>query len=139
MLSRPYALEGAVVPGHGVGSKQTVPTLNLATRAEILPANGVYVTRTSGLDGDTRTWNSITNIGMRPTFGGDALTVETFLLSPFDGVTPALIAVEFLRRVRAERKFESPEALKSQIFRDAARAQAFFRHSSRLSGREATR
>ena len=138
LLSRPYALEGAVVSGHGVGSKQTVPTLNLATRAEILPANGVYVTRTASLDGDRRIWNSITNIGMRPTFGGDALTVETYLLSPVDGAAPASISVEFLRRVRAERKFESPEALKAQIFRDAGRAQAYFRHSEALIGHAVT-
>src|SRR5215475_4430320 len=46
LLGRPYAIEGEVVRGHGVGSKQTVPTLNLSTPAEVLPARGVYITRT---------------------------------------------------------------------------------------------
>ena len=67
---------------------------------------------------------------MRPTFNGTRLTVETFLLDPFDGQTPANIEVELLRRVRDERKFDSPEALKSQIFRDVARARAYHRRTS---------
>jgi len=131
LLGRPYALAGSVVSGHGIGAKQTVPTLNLAAENEVLPMAGVYITRTRDLDGE-RSWNSITNIGMRPTFEGDALTIETFLLSPFDGSTPARIAVEVLRRVRDERKFESPEALKAQIFRDVARANAYHRRVASL-------
>lgn len=131
LLGRPYALSGRVVSGHGIGGKQTVPTLNLAAENEVLPMAGVYITRTRDLDSE-RCWNSITNIGMRPTFDGDALTIETFLLSPFDGVTPARIAVEVLRRVRDERKFDSPEALKAQIFRDVARANAYHRRVSSL-------
>jgi riboflavin kinase/FMN adenylyltransferase len=130
LLERPYALSGEVVAGHGVGAKQTVPTLNLHTQAEVLPRNGVYVTRTHDLE-TSRRWNSITNIGVRPTFDGEALTIETFLLDPFDGLTPSRIRVEFLRRIRDERKFESPEALKRQILHDAARAQAYFRRLSR--------
>ncbi len=134
LLDRPYSLAGDVVPGHGVGSKQTVPTLNLATNSEVLPRNGVYITRTRDLDGSHR-WNSITNIGYRPTFGGDALSIETFLLEPLEGASPARIRVEFLRRVRDERKFESPEALKAQILRDVGRALAFFRRLARWSRR----
>jgi riboflavin kinase/FMN adenylyltransferase len=130
LLERPYALSGDVVPGRGVGSKQTVPTLNLRTEAQVLPRNGVYITRTE--DPDTgRRWNSITNIGLRPTFDGDTLTIETFLLDPLSGANPARIRVGFLHRVRDERKFESPEALKRQILRDASKAQAFFRRLSR--------
>lgn len=131
LLTRPYALSGEVVPGFGVGSKQTVPTLNLRTSAEVMPANGVYITRTTDMS-DGRQWNSITNVGTRPTFGGEGLTVETFLLSALDGPTPETIRVELLRRVRPEQKFESPEALKQQILRDVAKAQAFFRRLSRF-------
>jgi riboflavin kinase/FMN adenylyltransferase len=122
LMGRPFELEGCVVSGQGIGSKQTVPTLNLEPDSEVLPLNGVYVTRTRDLDGG-RIWDSITNVGVRPTFGGDAVTVETFLLSAFEPPVPQRIRVEFLRRVRDERKFESPEALKAQIFRDVARAQ----------------
>jgi riboflavin kinase/FMN adenylyltransferase len=126
LLERPYALSGDVVSGHGIGSKQTVPTLNLSTPAEVIPGNGVYITSTRDLEtGDQ--WNSITNVGNRPTFDGDSLTIETFLLSSFDGLTPGRIAVQFWRRVREERKFENAEALKQQIFHDVGRAQTFFR------------
>jgi riboflavin kinase/FMN adenylyltransferase len=126
MLGRPYALEGSVVHGEGIGSKQTVPTLNLDTAAEVLPAHGVYVTRTHDLEG-SRQWPSITNIGVRPTFNGHKLTVETFLLAPLEGETPRKIRVEFLRWVRSERKFEDAVALKTQIMRDVGRAQSYFR------------
>jgi riboflavin kinase/FMN adenylyltransferase len=126
LLERPYSIAGEVVKGHGIGSKQTVPTLNLAPPAEVLPADGVYVTRTfDAVSG--RCWNSITNIGVRPTFEGDSRTIETFLLEPLEGSSPSAIRVEFLRRVREERKFESPEALKQQILKDVARAQVYFR------------
>lgn len=130
LLGRPYATAGEVVPGHGIGSKQTVPTLNLRTHAQVLPAAGVYLTRTFD-EGSRRSWNSITNVGYRPTFtdasGGKELTIETFLLDPFEPPAPRRIRVEYLRRVREERKFETPEALKTQILRDVRRAQAFFR------------
>jgi riboflavin kinase / FMN adenylyltransferase len=126
MLGRPYALRGVVAPGEGRGSKQTVPTLNLDTKAEVVPQNGVYVTRTRDASGG-REWPSITNIGVRPTFDGQNRTIETYLLSALDGAPPREIAVEFLRWVRDERKFENPEALKAQILRDVNRAQTFFR------------
>jgi riboflavin kinase/FMN adenylyltransferase len=74
-----------------------------------------------------REWPSITNIGNRPTFDGRHRTIETFLLSGLDGDSPVEISVEFLRRVRDERKFDSPEALKAQILRDVGRALAYFR------------
>jgi riboflavin kinase/FMN adenylyltransferase len=130
LLERPYALQGDVVHGRGIGSKQTVPTLNLATDAEVIPATGVYITRTHDLNSD-RSWQSITNVGYRPTFDGQGLSIETFLLSEFDGAKPDRIRIEFLRRVREERKFESPEALKGQIMKDVSRAQAYFRRMLR--------
>jgi len=130
LLGRPYATAGEVVPGHGVGSKQTVPTLNLRTRAQVLPSTGVYITRTFDEE-SARSWNSITNVGYRPTFadpsGAPELTIETFLLERLDPPAPQRIRVEYLRRVREERKFETPGALKVQILRDESRAQAFFR------------
>jgi riboflavin kinase / FMN adenylyltransferase len=130
LLERPYALEGAVVPGRGVGSKQTVPTLNLAADTEVLPATGVYVTRTHDLEAadSSRMWPSVTNVGYRPTFGdGRELSIETFLLEPLQGETPRRIRVEFLWRVRDERQFPDAVALKQQILRDAGVAQAYFR------------
>jgi riboflavin kinase / FMN adenylyltransferase len=129
MLGRPYSLEGEIVHGAGIGSKQTVPTLNLDTKAEVLPKTGVYVTRTHDLS-SPREWPSITNVGYRPTFNGHGLTIETFLLAPLVGVSPTKISVDFLRWIREERKFDTPEALKSQILRDVSRAQTFHRRAA---------
>jgi len=141
LLERPYALEGEVVAGRGVGSRQTVPTLNLAPDTEVLPATGVYVTRTRDLE-DGRAWPSVTNVGYRPTFhhnghadGGDKVSIETFLLEPLEGPTPRGIRVEFLRRLRDERKFPDPHSLKLQILRDVARAQTFFRRLKKWTNR----
>jgi riboflavin kinase/FMN adenylyltransferase len=129
-LGRPYALEGEVVPGFGVGSKKTVPTLNLAWTSEIVPARGVYVTRTRDFH-SAREWTSVSNVGFRPTFDGEGLTIETFLLDPLDGPPPRRIVVEFLHRLRDERKFDDAAALRSQILRDAGRARAYHRRIAR--------
>jgi len=126
LLERPYAISGEVVRGFGIGAKQTVPTLNLRPPAEVLPLNGVYITRTEDCE-NRRRWNSITNIGFRPTFGGEDLSIETYLLDALGSPAPTRIRVEFLRRVREERKFDTPELLKRQIGSDVGRAQAFFR------------
>jgi len=107
-----------------VGSTQTVPTLNLRSPAEVLPATGVYVTRTSDLD-DGRTWPSVTNVGLRPTFEGSGLTVESYLLEEIGGAAPRRIRVEFFLRLREERKFPSAESLKAQILRDVERARRY--------------
>lgn len=131
MLGSPFALEGEIVKGQGIGSRQTVPTLNLAPRNEMIPPRGVYVTRTRDLESG-RQWPSITNVGTRPTFGGEDTTVETFLLSPLDEPTPTRIELEFLRFVREERKFESPPELRAQIMRDVAVANRLHRRLGRL-------
>jgi riboflavin kinase/FMN adenylyltransferase len=126
LLGRCFSIAGEVVSGHGVGSKQTVPTLNLRPSAEMIPAHGVYISETFD-PANNRRWPSITNVGMRPTFGGNEVTVETFLLSPLQGETPEYISVHLRRWVREERTFPDPQALKSQIFRDVARANAYWR------------
>ncbi len=127
LLGRAYSISGEIVSGHGIGSKQTVPTLNLRTGAEVLPANGVYITRTTD-SGTDRTWRSISNIGIRPTFeDAGGLSIETFLLEPLRDDSPRSIRLEFLHRVRAERKFDSPDLLRVQILRDVAVANAYFR------------
>jgi riboflavin kinase/FMN adenylyltransferase len=131
MLGAPFALEGQVVRGQGIGSKQTVPTLNLAPDNEVLPKTGVYVTRTRDLESD-RNWTSITNVGYRPTFAGQGLTVETFLLEPLEGDSPVRIEVRFLAFVRDERKFDDAASLRTQIIRDAGFASRLHRRLKRI-------
>lgn len=134
-LGRPYAIEGGVAPGFGIGARFTVPTLNLAGSGELLPAAGVYISRTTDTK-DGRQWPSVTNIGYRPTFDGRTLTIETYLLDPLTGGSPARIRLEFLRRLREERRFSSPEALRGQILRDVRRAEAWFRRVKKWTCRE---
>jgi riboflavin kinase/FMN adenylyltransferase len=131
LLGRPFALTGEVVSGTGTGSRFTFPTLNLAAEQELLPARGVYVTRTC-FDGETRSHRSVTNIGVRPTFNGSSLSIETHLLDTQLAAAPKRIEVRFWKRLREEKKFTGPEELRAQIAADIARANQFFsrlRHS----------
>jgi len=125
LLGRPFVLTGEVVTGTGTGRRFTFPTLNLAPEQELLPARGVYITRTQ-LDGDPRRYRSVTNIGVRPTFNGSALSVETHLLDFQGQAAPKRIAVQFWKRLREEKKFSGPEELRAQIARDIAAANRFF-------------
>jgi riboflavin kinase/FMN adenylyltransferase len=126
LLGRPFSVYGPIVAGLGVGRKHTVPTLNLAPVEEQLPKTGVYVTRT--LVGE-KLYNSVTNVGHKPTFGGDhKLTVETFLLEfPGGEIHEPNMEIEFLYRLRDEIKFQNPAMLKAQIQEDARRSLKFFR------------
>ena len=125
LLGRPFTLEGQIVRGYGVGSSQTVPTLNLAAESELLPRWGVYVTLTRDLHSG-RQWKSITNIGKRPTFNGSDVSVETHVLDEWRGDAPARIRLAFHLRLRDEQKFPSAEHLKEQIRSDVEEAWQFF-------------
>jgi len=125
LLGRPFALTGEVITGTGTGRRFTFPTLNLAADQGMLPGRGVYITRVC-LDGEKRSRRAVTNIGMRPTFDGSALSVETHLLETHLESAPMRLEVQFWRRLRDERKFSGPEELRSQIARDIGRANQFF-------------
>jgi len=125
LLGRPFELTGGVVPGAGMGRKLGFPTLNLKPEQELLPARGVYITRTV-LEGETSSHRSVTNIGVRPTFNGSGLSVETHLLDYSGNFTPKRIEVRFWKRLRAEKKFAGPQELKEQIAKDILAANRFF-------------
>lgn len=125
LLGRPFALTGEVVSGTGTGRKFTFPTLNLKPEQELLPARGVYITRTV-LDGETSSHRSVTNVGVRPTFNGSGLSVETHLLDYSGNFAPKRIEVRFWKRLREEKKFAGPEELKEQIRKDIAAANRYF-------------
>jgi phosphoribosyl 1,2-cyclic phosphate phosphodiesterase len=125
LLGRPFVLSGEVVKGTGTGTRFTFPTLNLAPDQELLPGRGVYITRTyfSGL---LRSVRSVTNVGMRPTFNGTALTVETHLIDFAPENTPQRIEVRFWKRLRQEKKFANADELRAQIAKDIDQAARFF-------------
>ena len=125
LLGRPFALTGEVVSGTETGRKFTFPTLNLAAEQELLPARGVYITRTL-LEDEKCSHRSVTNIGVRPTFDGSALSVETHLIEFPVTARPKRIEVRFWKRLREEKKFGGSEELRAQIAGDIAAANKFF-------------
>ncbi len=126
MLGRPFEIRSTQARGRGIGTRLLVPTVNLATYDGQLPAFGVYVTRFTVAG---RTFQAVTNVGNRPTFGEASFAVESHILNfePVDMNDQTPIEVEFLLRLRGEQQWPSPEALKAQIFRDVARAKRYFR------------
>jgi len=125
LLGRPFVLTGSIVSGTGTGSKFTFPTLNLRADQELLPAGGVYITRTL-LQGESKSRRSVTNIGVRPTFNGTALSIETHLLDFFGTISAKRIELRFWKRLRSEKKFSSPDELRVQITKDIVSANRFF-------------
>lgn len=116
LLGRPFCLVGTVVHGEGRGRQVVVPTANLAPENEFLPARGVYITRLRW-DPDQQQYG-LTNIGTRPTFGGQHLTVETFLPDFTGDLYGRRAELDLLERVRSEKLFETPHDLRAQIERD---------------------
>lgn len=138
LLGRPFVLTGEVVSGAGIGHRFTVPTLNLVPEQELLPARGVYITRTL-LDSETKSRRSVTNIGLRPTFNGTSLSVETHLLDAPAAFETKRIEIRFWKKLREEKKFSSAEELRAQIAKDIAGTHRFFTRLRKFrSAREAT-
>jgi riboflavin kinase/FMN adenylyltransferase len=122
MLGRPFALTGEIHPGTGNGRQLVVPTLNLATQQELLPKNGVYSSE-SVVNG--KVYQSVTNIGVRPTFGGQQLAVESHLFDFSDTITAGAMEVRFKSRLRDERKFPNIDELRQQVLMDIEAAKKF--------------
>ena len=124
LLGHPYGIDGVVVPGDGRGQTLGYPTANLATENELLPPNGVYAT-TVRLDGVI--YPSVTNIGVRPTFGEEGrVVVEAHLLGVDRELYGRTIALGFVQRIRDERRFEGVEPLRAQIAADVQKARTLF-------------
>ena len=126
LLGHGFFVDSTSAIGRGIGGRLTVPTVNLAPYEDLLPPNGVYVTRLRIAE---EWFDAVTNIGNRPTFGPDSFAVESHLLNfrpvPLEPQTP--LRLQFCRRLREERRWPSPEALKEQILRDVAQAQRYLR------------
>lgn len=135
-LGRPFALTGKIQPGAGRGRPLGFPTLNMVPEQECLPARGVYVTETL-FEGCA--FPSATNVGVRPTFGGQQLLVESHLLDFSGDIAGGRLEVRFHRRLRSEQKFPSLQALRSQIQRDVEHARQFFARERKARAQEARR
>jgi riboflavin kinase / FMN adenylyltransferase len=131
LLARPFNILSTPGRGRGYGAKYTVPTINLAHYEELVPKDGVYITRTRI---DQECFDSVTNVGNRPTFGAGSFAIETHLLNfhPLALSAETEIELHFLDRLRDEVKFPSVEALKEQIGRDVRKAQKYLRRLGRI-------
>ncbi|HLW87982.1 MAG TPA: bifunctional riboflavin kinase/FAD synthetase [Terriglobales bacterium] len=132
LLSRPFSVLSTPGRGRGYGAKHTVPTINLSRYEELLPKDGVYITRTRVAE---ECFDSVTNVGNRPTFGADSFAVETHLLNfhPLELTPETEVEIHFLQRLRDEIKFPSIDALRDQIARDVKRARRYFHLLERFS------
>ena len=125
LLGRPFGILSTAGRGRGYGAKYTVPTINLSRYEELAPKDGVYITQTRV---GSECFDSVTNIGNRPTFGADSFAIETHLLDfhPLELTPETEIELVFLSRLRDEIKFASIDQLRERIGRDIAKARHFF-------------
>jgi riboflavin kinase/FMN adenylyltransferase len=126
LLGRTFAIRSTPGRGRGYGAKYTVPTINLSRYEELVPRNGVYITRTRVGE---ECFDSVSNVGNRPTFGSDSFAIETHLLDfhPLELSAETEVELAFLARIRDEITFESVEALREQIGKDVNKTTEYFR------------
>jgi riboflavin kinase/FMN adenylyltransferase len=122
LLGRPFCLRGEVVHGDARGRTLGFPTANVDTGGQVLPGHGVYACM-ARVDGEVH--DAVVNVGRRPTFAGREVRVEGHLLD-VAGVDlyGRTLELEVLARLREERRFDSLDALLTQIGRDAAHARS---------------
>jgi riboflavin kinase / FMN adenylyltransferase len=125
LLARPFSILSTAGRGRGYGAKYTVPTINLSRYEELIPKDGVYITHTRVGE---ECFESVTNVGNRPTFGADSFAIETHLLNfhPLELTPETEVEIYFLERLRDEIKFPSIEGLREQIARDVKKARRYF-------------
>jgi riboflavin kinase/FMN adenylyltransferase len=130
-LGYPYTIIGKVVKGFQEGRKMGFPTANLDVSefGMLVPAPGVYAVKTR-LEGSVTMKQGMMNIGKRPTFDGEKITLETNIFDFSDDIYDKLMLVSFEHRIRSERKFESPEQLKEQLTIDRQIVKEQFKKES---------
>ncbi|HGG60982.1 MAG TPA: bifunctional riboflavin kinase/FAD synthetase [Gammaproteobacteria bacterium] len=120
LLGRPFTMSGHVIHGDKRGRQIGFPTLNIRANRPVSPLKGVFAVRVDGLG------NGVANVGTRPTFDGKSMLAEIHLLD-FDGdLYGRRITVRFLKKLRAEKKFDDFQALVAQINQDIEAARRFF-------------
>ena len=126
LLGRPYFLSGRVIRGQGRGKQIGFPTANIEYDKELIkPSGGVYITQTLIHD---MTYNSVTNVGINPTFNiGENVNIETHLLDFDRDIYGEGVRVSFLKKIRDEKKFSSVNDLVYQIKNDVKDTKEYFR------------
>jgi riboflavin kinase/FMN adenylyltransferase len=125
-LGRFYFIDGEVIRGEGRGREMHVPTANILTDNELIPTQGVYATF---LEFEKKKYNSVTNIGVRPTFGGSYLSIESNLIDTEIDLYGKNVRLHFVQRMRDEKKFDSVLLLRGQIQKDIDKAMKILSES----------
>ena len=123
LLGRPYTFTGKVVYGQQLGTQLGVPTANLWLPKNKLPIAGVYVVR---VEAEGKKFGGIANMGVRPTVDGQSPVLEVHILGFSGNLYGKKINVEFMKKVRDEKKFNGLDELKEQIFKDISTAKEYF-------------
>ncbi len=133
-LGRTYFIDGRVVPGRRLGRKIGFPTVNVDPANELHPGGGVYIT-TSRFESFARSFESVTNIGVRPTlYENYALTIESHILDFDSNVYGDMVRLYFHQLLRREQQFRSALELNNQIHMDIERSRRYFaRHPLRFN------
>lgn len=137
LLGHPYFVRGKVCHGNEIGRKIGVPTANLLPPAEkLLPPFGVYAARATIEGREGEAYPGITNVGKKPTIEGiHPAGVETHLFDFSEDIYGKIICVEFYALERLERKFDSLEELKRQLFKDIEFGRRYFRENEGVMAR----
>jgi riboflavin kinase / FMN adenylyltransferase len=127
LLGRPYSIEGEVVEGYRRGATLGFPTANVRSVNDIVPRTGVYAIRVVWKE---QTYSGVANIGYNPTFGNQVLSVEAHLFDFSANLYGEIVHIEFIARIRDERKFTSVAELAAQIAHDAQQARSIHAEQS---------
>lgn len=125
LLGRPYRMSGRVAHGSKLGRTIGFPTANLFLHRKKTPVDGVYAVEMFGIDGEPV--SGVANVGTRPTVDGTRSLLEVHLFDFNQDIYGSHVDVDFLWKIREERKFESFDALKQQILKDKVKAENFFK------------
>ena len=123
LLGRPYSISGKVTSGRGIGKTIGFPTANIHPYHTAIPAQGVYIAE-SIVEG--KRYPSAVNIGIAPTIRNEDITIETHILDFDENIHGKDIQIQFLKRLRPEKKFPNKEALIKQINVDVEAVRTFF-------------
>ncbi len=122
LIGRSFSLKGRVVAGDGRGKELGFPTANLEVdKGQTMPANGVYATLSYI---NSRVYQSVTNIGTRPTFGDNQRTVETYIMDYSGNLYGRELKIDIMERLRGEKRFDSVEKLEKQLAEDVKQGRA---------------
>ena len=127
LLGRYHFVSGKVVSGHRRGRELGFPTANIASRNEVLPQDGIYATL---LQIGEESLSSVSSVGVNPTFGPAARTIESYILNFDRSIYGESVRLSFVKRIREEKKFDSVEQLISQMRGDVTAAQSIFNQLS---------